>query len=149
MTDQNGSTPDGGPVLQLPERPQLDPISAAALAVAEKLTEQAADAPEAGAMVLDPRALAEAALAGIEGLPRVPRWTEPREIGGASAPGDAGPDPAVRIGVDGEFVTLTVSDDRGEHEIGVDPTDAEGWFLAGLAAVAQARRNALEDDPDA
>lgn len=143
MTD-----PDPTPTLVLPDRATLDPISAAALAVMGELDVQLADSPDGLSVVLDPQAIARAALAAIEGLPRIPAWIdEDREVGGGRVPGDPDAQPLVVVRTSTAHpgrIELDVQQtcDHGQNTYGVaavPAADAEQWFLAGLAACAAAR----------
>lgn len=150
--DQTFDTPppdENGPTYRVAERPPLDPVSEAALRVWEALDKQLAALPDSGvAIVINPQPLAEAALAAVEGIPRVPRWTgDARTIGGRKLGAtDDGPaqEAEIRLDVaDGELLLTIESEDAERrpvtHVVHVDPIDAEGWLLAGLGACTAAR----------
>lgn len=154
--------PDDGPVLVLPERAQLDPYSAAALALAETLPPMIEGDPEAWA--IDMMALARATLDAVGAFPQIPQWSEPRTLGGANRGGE--PEPDITVHVDGGAVVLQVAtvdvhtepeEDGGGRTTSVTtrrmivaPADMRAWCLAGLAAAATAEATApyVELAPD-
>jgi hypothetical protein len=131
-----------GPPLELPERLVFGPEDMATVAVSMKLSEML-EGTDAGNLVLalDMRALALAALTAVDGLPRVPRWTEARQVGGATRGGGL-PEPQITVDVAGSQVAfladvVTLEDGQTRQVIGtaqVPPADARTWALAVLAA---------------
>ena len=151
------------PVFRLPERAELDPVSAAALALMDVVPPMLEQGTDGGAVAIDLKAIATTVLDAVAGLPRVPRWVEARAMGGTKR-GDALPDPSITVDLDhadpgvvrcGVEVTVQREPDyeRGDvwfitQSVEVPVVEARQWFLAGLAACAAAEAMAGESTGD-